>query len=57
MGGSYRINDRFTLDLAAVYSPEEKSKGTIYEGAVLGDVNIRNKHSEFSLTAQIDYRF
>ena len=57
LGGSYRINERFTLDLAAIYSPEEKTQGTIYEGPLLGSVDIWNKHSEFSLTAQINYTF
>jgi len=57
LGGSYKIDERFTLDLAAVYSPRKSVKGMIREGGLLGDVAITNRHSEFSLTAQIDYRF
>jgi long-chain fatty acid transport protein len=53
-GFSYTVNTSYSLDFAAVYSPEETTHGTIIQSI---PVNISNKHSEFSFTAQINYRF
>ena len=57
LGASYRMNRKCTIDVAAVYSPKKRTEGIIAEGGALGDVSIRNEHSEFSLTFQVDYRF
>jgi long-chain fatty acid transport protein len=56
LGFGYSVNPNCSIDFAAVYSPEKKTDGVIREG-LLGDVLIRNKHSELSLTAQINYTF
>jgi long-chain fatty acid transport protein len=53
-GFSYTLNESYALDFAAVYSPKETTHGTVIESI---PVNISNKHSEFSLTAQLDYKF
>ena len=56
VGFSYTFNEKYSFDFAAVYSPEETTDGVIHEG-ILGDVTIHNKHSELSVTAQVNYRF
>ena len=59
LGGSYIINNRFSFDLAAVYSPKVTTDGNLLirdKGNAI-DEFISNQHSEFSLTAQIDYKF
>ena len=57
IGMSYRMNKKLTVDLAAVYAPKKETQGLIREGGLLGDVPIGNEHSEFSLTAQLNYKF
>ena len=57
-GASFDIDELSSMDLAFVYSPEEKSEADI-SGMGLGIVekSILNKHSEFSFTVQYNYRY
>ncbi|WP_457608063.1 OmpP1/FadL family transporter [Nitratifractor sp.] len=56
LGGSYTLDRQWSFDFAAVYSPEKKTNGRLGGGIILPET-IENKHSEFSLTAQVNYRF
>ena len=56
-GFSYRVNEKCNIDLAAVYSPKITKSGVIIEGGSLGNVDITNRHKEFSITIQADYKF
>lgn len=53
-GISYKIDNSLSIDLATIYSPENKTEGKIFDKVIK---KIENKHSEFSLTAQINYKF
>ncbi len=56
VGGSYAFNDSFSMDLALVYSPESKSSSTL--AAMFGPgAEIKNSHSEFGATIQMNYTF
>jgi long-chain fatty acid transport protein len=57
LGASYVIGENYSVDVAAVYSPEESESGTLLGGEELGTISISNKHKEASLTIQINYAF
>jgi long-chain fatty acid transport protein len=59
IGGTYTIDKEFSLDLAAVYSPKVTTSGKLVGKNPNSAINefITNKHSEFSLTAQLNYKF
>ena len=54
-GGSYAFNDSFSMDLALVYSPESKTSSTL--ASMFPGAEIKNKHSEFGATIQLNYTF
>jgi long-chain fatty acid transport protein len=54
IGFSYTMNASYSLDFAAVYSPEKTVHGTVIEAI---PVKISNQHSELSFTAQLNYKF
>ena len=57
-GGSYRIDDISSMDLAFVYAPEKKNEADISGlGFGIVDKSILNKHSEFSFTIQYNYKY
>ncbi len=51
LGGSYQFNKNLSADATIVYSPEEKTTAVTPMGT------LTNKHSELSLTMQINYKF
>ena len=51
LGGSYQFNDKLSSDITIVYSPEAKTQANTPMGV------LKNKHSELSLTMQINYKF
>jgi len=56
VGGSYAFNDSFSMDLAMVYSPESKTSSAL--SAMFGPgAEIKNTHSEFGATIQLNYTF
>jgi len=59
LGGSYVIDRQLSVDLAVIYSPKVTTEGNllIRDGGNAIDEFISNKHSELSLTAQVNYRF
>ncbi len=56
-GFTKKLGNGYTLDAAVVYSPTENESGLIYEGVIPGNINISNKHGEFSLSMQLNYKF
>ena len=56
LGGSYAFNDSFSMDLALVYSLESKTSSKL--NALFGPgAEIKNTHSEFGATIQLNYKF
>ncbi len=51
LGGTYQFNKNLSVDSTFVYSPEVKKKTATPMGV------LTNKHSELSLTMQINYKF
>ncbi|WP_456431997.1 OmpP1/FadL family transporter [Nitratifractor sp.] len=55
-GFTYRFSKQFSADLTAVYGFEKKTTADI--SALFGPgATIENKHSEFGVTVQLNYRF
>lgn len=57
VGATYEMGDHYSIDFAAVYSPEETKSGVIVDMKQLGNILISNKHEELSMTLQLNYRF
>ena len=56
LGATYAAGKNYSIDFAAVYSPEKIQSGKIID-SWLKDILITNKHKELSMTWQLDYRF
>ena len=57
IGGSYTVSKHLTVDAAIVYAPKQTKKGILFDGAILGNLPIVNRHTESSITLQADYTF
>ena len=57
MGGTFFVDEGYSVDLSVIYSPRKEKSGTILDAGALGALDISNRHGELAFTVQVDYKF